>query len=333
MIDLTTTYMGLHLKNPLIVGSSGLTADFDDVMEIAMQGPGAIVLKSLFEEEIQYELEQDMLQMTARPYVYPETFDYMDSTLKKDRIREYLELIQNLKSATDVPIIASINCVSDQKWTYLAKEIEAAGADGLELNLFILPSDLNRSSEDMEQVYFSVIRKVRENTNLPIAVKISYYFNNLAQFIKKLSLEKIEAIVLFNRFYSPDIDIENFEITSGNVLSTSGDISMPLRWIAMMSGRVNCDLAASTGVSSGSDMVKLLLAGATATQVVSELYRSGNVTIKLMLKDLENWMVRKKFESISDFRGKLAQTESTDPAAYERAQFMRHFSNFIRYNP
>ncbi len=333
MADLSTTYMGLHLKNPLIVGSSGLSAEFEDIVELAKHEPGAIVLKSLFEEEIIYEMQQDMLQMTARPYLYPETFDYMDSELRKDRIRDYLELIQKVKNTLSVPIIASINCVSDQKWTYLAKEIELAGADGLELNLFILPSDLSRSAQEMEELYFSIIRKVRQATNLPIAVKISYYFNNLAQFIKKLSEENIEAIVLFNRFYSPDIDLERFEITTGNVLSTPGEISLPLRWIAMMSGRINCDIAASTGVTSGYNMAKLILAGATATQVVSELYRGGFVKIRLMLKELESWMEKHKFSSLADFRGKMAQTESVDPAAYERVQFMKHFSNFIRYNP
>jgi dihydroorotate dehydrogenase (fumarate) len=223
--------------------------------------------------------------------------------------------------------------VSDQKWIYLTKEIEKAGADGIELNLFILPSDLSRSAQDNENLYMSIIRQVRKATSLPLAIKISYYFSNLASTIKQISEEGADAITLFNRFYSPDFDIDSFEITPSNVLSQAGELNMSLRWVGMMSGRVNCDISASTGVYNGHDAIKQLLAGAASVQVVSTLYRHGSVQIRMILKEIETWMDKHGFTSISDFRGKLAQTESTNPAAYERVQFMKHFSQFVKFNP
>jgi dihydroorotate dehydrogenase (fumarate) len=333
MADLTTTFMGLQLKSPIIAGSSGLTNNIDDIVDIASKGAGAIILKSLFEEEIVYEMEQEMHQMSGREYIYPETFDYMDVTPTEDRVRSYLSLIKEAKGKVDVPIIASINCVSDQKWIYLTQEIEKAGADGLELNLFILPSDLTRSAQDNEDLYLSIIKQVRNATRLPIAVKISYYFSNLATTIKKISDEGADAITLFNRFYSPDFDIDTFEITPSNVLSQSGELNMSLRWVGMMSGRVNCDISASTGVYNGHDAIKQLLAGATTVQVVSTVYRHGSIQIRMILKEIEAWMDKHGFASLTDFRGKLAQTESTNPAAYERVQFMKHFSQFVKFNP
>lgn len=326
MANLSTTFMGLKLKNPIIVGASGLTNNIHDIKDLATKGAGAIVLKSLFEEEIVFEMEQEQNRMTNVEFVYPETFDYMDIDQNEDKVRKYLSLIKEVKSSIDIPVIASINCVSDQKWIYLTKEIEKAGADGIELNLFILPSDINRSAEDNERLYMSVIEKVRKETALPIALKISYYFSNLAATIKKMSDLGVNALTLFNRFYSPDFNTQTLDIIPSSILSHQGEIYMPLRWIGIMSGRVSCDIASSTGVQTGDDAIKMLLAGATTVQVVSTLYRHGNSQLRSIIKEIEEWMDKHGFESVSDFRGKLAQSQTTNPAAYERVQFMKQFS-------
>jgi dihydroorotate dehydrogenase (fumarate) len=210
--------------------------------------------------------------------------------------------------------------------TIFAKRIEAAGADALELNLFILPSDFNRTAEETEKIYFDVINKVRNEVKIPIAVKTSYYFTNLGQMLKRLSETGISALVLFNRFWSPDFDIENFKILSSHVLSTPGELSISLRWMAIMANRVSCDLAASTGVHDGRAVVKQILAGANAVQIASTLYRNGFQRIQKMLDEMEEWMEQHEFKKLDDFRGKMSQSSSDDAAAFERVQFMKHFS-------
>lgn len=329
MADLQTTYMGLKLKNPLIAGSSGLTDSLDKLKKLEQKGAAAVVLKSLFEEEILIEMEEAMHQMTSRQLVYPETFDYMDESEEEDSIRKYLHLIQEAKSQLSIPVIASINCVSSQKWTYFAHEIEKAGADALELNMFILPSDFNRSAEENEKIYFDVIKKVQSDLFLPISAKISYYSSNLGQHIQQLSKTDISGIVLFNRFFSPDFDIENFTVTSGHVLSSSNELAMPLRWVAIMADRIDCDIAASTGVHSSDDLIKLLLAGAKAVQIASAIYKEGEDVITTILQGLESWMDKKGFTTVDEFRGKMSQKEVKDPASFERVQFMKHFRHFV----
>ena len=332
MANLSTTFMGLKLKNPIIAGSSGLTNSIEEITDIAQKGAGAIILKSLFEEEIIYELEQEMHQMQGREYIYPETFDYMEMTPSEDRIRKYLSLIKEAKTSVDIPIIASINCVSDQKWIYLTQEIEKAGADAIELNLFILPSDMTRSAGENEKLYLSIINKVKATTKIPIAVKISPYFSNLATTIKQISETGVNAITLFNRFYSPDFNIDTFEIIPSNILSQQSEMHLSLRWIGMMSGRIDSDLSSSTGVYTGSDAIKQLLAGATTVQIVSTLYRNGNIQIKMILKEIEQWMDKHNFKNIADFNEKLAQKNTVNAASYERVQFMKHFSQFVKFN-
>lgn len=329
MADLSTTYMGLKLKNPIIAASSGLTDSVEKIKDLEEKGIGAVVLKSLFEEEIVMEMEEKMHQMTSRPFYYPETFDYMDEEEKEDSVRKYLRLIKEVKSSVKIPIIASINCVSSQKWTYLAKEIEEAGADGLELNLFMLPSDLERSSEENEKVYKDIVNEVKKTTHLPLSVKISFYSSNLGSKIMKLVESGVKGVVMFNRFYNFDFDIDTFHITSHNVLSNPDDYSTSLRWIAIMAERVDVDLAASTGIHNGRTMIKQLLAGAKAVEIASTLYKNGNEQIGKMLNDLEDWMKRNNFAKLDDFVGKMSQSKNANPAAFERVQFMKHFSQFI----
>lgn len=329
MVDLTTNFLGFALRNPLIVGSSGLTDSMEKLKEIERAGAGAVILKSLFEEEIVAEMEEAMHRMTGRQLVYPETFDYMDQEDDEDSVRKYLGLIQEAKKSLSIPVIASINCVSDQKWTYFSKEIEEAGADAIELNLFILPTDFSRTAAENEQLYFDIVEKVLEATKLPILLKISYYASNLGQMIQKLSSTGIKGITLFNRFYSPDFNLETYQVISSNVLSHPSDLHMSLRWIAVMSDRVNCDLAASTGVHDGEAFIKQLLAGANAVQVVSTLYRHGIGYIENILDDMRRWMEHEGYQGIDDFRGKMSQARSSNPASYERVQFMKNFRHFM----
>jgi len=329
MADLTTKFLGLTLRNPIIVGSSGLTDSVENVKEAEKAGAGAVVLKSLFEEEIIAEMEEAMHRMTSREFIYPETFDYMEEDQQEDIVRKYLRLIRDAKDAVHIPVIASINCVTSQKWTYFAKEIAEAGADAIELNLFILPTDFERTSADNEKLYFEIVEEVKKVVNIPILLKVSYYASNLGQLLQKLSKSGIAGLTLFNRFYSPDFNLETYQVISTNVLSKPSDLSISLRWIAVMANRVDCDLAASTGVHDGESAIKQLLAGADAVQVVSAFYREGVELIKNMLDDMTRWMDHEGYNTIDDFRGKLSQAKSGNPAAYERVQFMKSFRHFI----
>jgi dihydroorotate dehydrogenase (fumarate) len=324
MADLTTEYLGMRLKNPIIAGSSGLSRTAKGVRELAENGAGAVVLKSIFEEEILFEYE-DILKEAGKEGVNLDQFDYYDYELKSDKIKKYTELIAESKSSVDIPVIASINCVYSHEWTSYAKQLQEAGADALELNMFFLPSEFERTTEEKEKAYFEIIEKVQKEISIPLALKISYYFSNLGPMIQKLSETGVAGLVLFNRFYSPDFDIENFEVVSSNVFSNPSDLPISLRWIAIMSERVGCDLAASTGVHDGTGLIKQILAGAAAVQVVSALYQQGKDRIGSMLDTLEEWMARKGFNTLSDFRGKMSQAASSNPAAYERMQFMRYF--------
>jgi dihydroorotate dehydrogenase (fumarate) len=226
-----------------------------------------------------------------------------------------------------IPVIASINCSTTHEWSYFAKKIQDAGADALELNIFILPSNLNQTAENIERTYLEIIRSVRKEIRIPLVVKMSYYFSNLAGMITELSHCNIAGLVLFNRSYSPDIDIEKLDITSSGVFSTPKDLTLSLRWIAIMANRVKCDLAASTGVHDGHAVIKQLLAGASAVQVVSALYEKGPGYLEVMLNEIHEWMDRKNYGNIGDFKGMLSQDRQVNPALYERVQFMKYFSD------
>jgi len=329
MANLEVNYLGLTLKNPIIVGSSGLTDKSEAIRNLEQNGAAAVVLKSLFEEEILLEKEAMLSQMQSGGGLYPETVDfYQYEDAPKETTTDYLELIRQTKKQVSIPILASINCMTAQQWTWFPKDLENAGADGLELNLFILPSDLKRSAEENEKVYFDIVEEVCSKVNIPVSLKISYYFSNLATMITRLANTGIKGLVLFNRFYSPDIDIDNFQITSGNVLSTPGDLSLSLRWIAIMAERVECDLAASTGIHDAPAVIKQILAGASAVQVVSAIYKHGGEKIAEMLHQLEGWMDKHAFTSVDQFRGKMSQASSDNPAAFERVQFMKYFRGF-----
>jgi len=324
MVDLSTEYLGMKLRNPVIAGSSGLSNSVKGVKEFEENGAAAVVLKSIFEEEIMFEYE-DILKEASAEGVNLDQFDYFDFELKGNKLNQYTTLIAESKKSVSIPVIASINCLYSHEWTSFAKQLEQAGADALELNMFFLPTEFDRSSEEKEKAYFRIIEKVLQDVTIPVALKISYYFSNLGPMIQQLSNTGIAGLVLFNRFYSPDFDIDKFEVVPSNVFSSPSDLAISLRWIAIMAERVNCNLAASTGVHDGAALIKQILAGADAVQVVSALYQKGKGHIAAMLKTLEDWMQKKGFSSLSDFRGKMSQAKSGNPAAYERVQFMKYF--------
>ncbi len=324
MADLSTTYLGLHLKNPLIVGSSSLTARLAGIKEVEAAGAGAVVLKSIFEEEIAAEYESVLAEAKSKGY-NPASYDYYDYEIRGGRLQSATELLRMAKKSVSIPVIASINCTYSHEWASFARQLEEAGADALELNMFFLPSDLKRSSEEREAEYLRVVEKVRANTRLPLALKISFYFTSLAQMVAKLSQTGVAGLVLFNRFAAIDFDIEKLSVIPASPLGGTADAALALRWIALTSKRVKCDMAASSGVYDGAGMAKMILAGARAVQGVSALYKNEGRAIGTILGDLAQWMDRKGFATIESFRGKLSQAASEDPAAYERVQFMKHF--------
>jgi len=274
MVNLATKYLGLDLKNPLIVGSSGLTNSVEDIVDLEKKGAAAVVLKSIFEEEILLEYESVMKEIAADDNNL-EYYDYFDYKIKDDNIKAYIKLIEDAKKAVKIPVIASINCTSAHEWTFFTKKMQEAGADAIELNAFILPTVLNRTAEQNEKIYFDLVEAVKKEITIPISLKISYYFSNLASTIKKLSETGIAGVVLFNRFYSPDFDIDTQQVVSSHVLSSEKDLPISLRWVSIMANRINCDIAASTGVHDGKSLIKQLLAGADAVQTVSALYKNG----------------------------------------------------------
>jgi len=325
MANLSTRYMGLELRNPIIVGSSGLTATVENIKALEEKGAAAVVLKSLFEEQINFLINKTMSQDESAN-AYPEAMDYISNYTRDNDVDNYLKLIREAKEAVKIPVIASINCISSHEWTTFARKMQDAGADAIELNIFILPADPKRNGEENEAVYFQIIEKVKKQVSIPVAIKISHYFSGFANTALKLSWTGISAMVLFNRFFSPDIDIDKMKVTATHVFSTPEEIYNTLRWVALLSDRLHCDIAASTGIHDGKAMIKQLLAGAKAVQIASVLYRNGFDSIPAMLKDLESWMDKQGFKSTNDFIGKMSIKEAQNPAAYERVQFMKHFA-------
>jgi dihydroorotate dehydrogenase (fumarate) len=323
MINLETKYAGLTLRNPLIIGSSGLTNNAEQNKKLEEAGAGAIVLKSLFEEQI--ELQSNALQQNSD---YPEAIDYIYNYVKANQLNSYLELIQKTKKLCTIPIIASINCYKSDAWIEFARQIEAAGADALELNVFLLETDLTYDYQQTLDLYIQLIRKVKETVSIPIMVKISKMVGNIPALVHTLTINGADAVVLFNRFYQPDIDIHSLKVTANNVFSQPSDLSDTLRWTAIVSGKIQgISIASSTGIHEWEDVIKCLLAGADAVQLCSTIYKQGSEIISQILTCLEEWMSQKKYQSIDEFKGKLSYTHIANPSLYERAQFMKYHSN------
>lgn len=323
MIDLSTSFAGLSLKSPIIVSSSGLTSSVERIKKVAAAGAGAVVIKSLFEEQIKYEIGK-----ISADSDYPEAGDYIRTYARENSLEEYLSLIRSAKEAVDIPVIASINCVSASEWIDFAGRIEQAGADALELNIYFLPIDRDKDSGTYEKGYLHLVSEVKKKVALPVIVKLGSGFTNITWMVNQLYMREVAAVVLFNRFYAPDIDTENLTLGSAEVLSTPAELRNTLRWIAIVSSQVDqLDLAASTGVHSGMAVVKQILAGAAAVQVCSVLYRNGLDYVKDMIHEMKKWMEKHHYESPDAFRGRMNYGSLDDPSVYERAQFMKHFSS------
>ena len=324
MANLTTRFFGLELKSPVIAASSSMTGNLEQIKKIAEAGAGAVVLKSIFEEEIYHQL-QDELSLRSEMHSDPEYLDYFDYVIKDETLKKYVQLVAAAKKTIDIPVVASINCVSSGDWMLFAKKIEDAGADALELNLFVMPSDAGKSSESNEKFYFDTIRKVKEKVSIPVSIKISHYFSNLAKMTRDLSETGIAGISLFNRFFAPDIDIDTQKIVSSNVLSQPDEYLLPLRWTGILSSQVQCDLAATTGIHSAETAIKFLLSGASAIQVASVLYNEGVEAISTINKGIAEWMDKNKYQNINDFKGSLSMKNAENAGAFERVQFMKYF--------
>lgn len=323
MANISTRFFGLNLNSPVIAASSSMTGHGEQVLKLAEAGAGAIVLKSIFEEEIYHELEEE-LSLRSDLHSDPEYLDYFDYVIKDENIRKYLKLISDVKAKTSVPIVASINCVSSTDWVLFARKIEEAGADALELNMFVTPSDINKSAESHEQFYFETIENVLQVVKIPVSIKISHYFSNLSGMVKKLAGTGIAGITIFNRFYTPDVDIQSEHVTISDVLSAPGDYLLPLKWTGILSGQMKIDLAATSGIHTAETALKFLLSGASAVQVASVIYKEGPAAITKMNQGISDWMDQKGYTRIADFQGSLSLA-ATSAQAWERTQFMKYF--------
>ncbi len=320
---LKTRYAGISIKNPIVVASSGLSDGVEKIKELEKAGAGAVVMKSLFEEQI-YIQSYWMLEGSD----YPEANDYIREYVKKHEVSDYLKTIQEAKSSCSIPIIASINCYKSDTWIEFAHQIEMAGADAIELNVFMLHTDINGNPEDEELVYINILNKVKEIVNIPISIKIGKYSGNIPRLVNKLYANGASGVVLFNRFYQPDIDINKLQIVSGQVFSSHSDIADTLRWIGIVSGSVpQIPLIASTGIHEWEDVLKCILAGAFAVELCSTIYQHGNEVIGQITRSIEEWMLSMNLKSIDEFRGRLNYSNIVDPSLYERVQFMKYFSN------
>ena len=318
MSDLKTTFAGLTLKNPVIISSSGLTNSAVKNKKLEEAGAGAIVLKSLFEEQIAFEAAQ----MQNSVY-YPEGGDYLVEALRGHKLSEYLRLIKESKESCRIPIIASINCCSDNEWTNFATEIEKAGADALEINILSLQTDELYEWGSFEQRHIDILKHVKQRINIPVIMKLGNNLTNPIALINQLCANGAAAVVLFNRFYQPDIDIDRVRQSAGRIFSNNSDLGNTLRWIGIASAAVcRIDYAASGGVHNEKDVIKVILAGASAVEICSAIYKGGNEVIKPMLNTLSKWMNDKGYEYISQFKGILNTKDLRGVNTFERTQFL-----------
>ncbi|MFP4179730.1 MAG: dihydroorotate dehydrogenase-like protein [Spirochaetaceae bacterium] len=321
MSDLSTTYMGLRLRNPIIVSSSKLTYDIEKVKECEKAGAGAVVLKSLFEEQIIHETERMIGEMNFDAST--DAYDYLRGSSKDFHMDKYLGLVEEAKKEVSIPVIPSINCVSDGEWIEYAERFERMGADALELNVFIIPADVNTSGESIEEAYFSILKKVKKKVSIPVALKLGSHFSGMAHTMQRLAEAGSDGLVLFNRFYRPHIDIEKMTIRPAHVYSAPEEMGLTLQWIAILSGKVDADLAANTGIYSGNDVTAQLLAGASAVEVCSAFMKNGIEKIADFLKEMEEWMRRKEFSSVDEFKGLMSQKNMEHPEVFERSQYIK----------
>jgi dihydroorotate dehydrogenase (fumarate) len=329
MIDLTTTYLGMKLKNPLVASASPLSEKVETVKKLEEAGIAAVVMYSLFEEQIIHEsLELDHY-LTQGSYSSSEAVTYLPEAGRYILAPEvYVETLKKLKQAVKIPVIGSLNGVSTGGWIKYAKKIQDAGADALELNIYYLPTDSSLTPTELEKAYCTLVSDVRKSINIPIAVKLSPYFTSIPNIAKRLVEAGANGLVLFNRFYQPDLDIEELKVTPNLLLSTSNELRLPLRWIAILYGHIQADLALTTGIHTTEDVIKAVMAGANVTMMASALLQKGIGQAAEIQAGLENWMVEHEYTSIQQMRGSMSQKAVAEPAAFERANYMKVLSSF-----
>jgi dihydroorotate dehydrogenase (fumarate) len=326
-MNLKTEYLGLPLKSPLICSASPLSMNLQGIQKMEEAGAAAVVLHSLFEEQIRYERYEFHHYMSFGAESYPEALSYFPEPSDFHiRPEAYLEHITRAKAAVDIPIIASLNGQSRGGWIDFARLIQQAGADALELNIYNVVTDLNQTGEEIENNCLNIVAAVKATVTIPVAVKLSPFFSSFANMAKRLDNQGVQGLVLFNRFYQPDIELETMEFISNVLLSTPMAMRLPLRWLGILYGRVGCSLAATSGIHHGSDALKMLMAGADATMLCSVLLRRGIPHLAVVEREMREWMEEHEYESVEQLRGSMSQDNCPDPSAFERAHYMRAIS-------
>jgi dihydroorotate dehydrogenase (fumarate) len=327
-MDLTSTYLGLNLKNPIVPSASPLSKDIGKIKEMEDAGAAAVVLHSLFEEQITHDSLELFYHTVPHQESYAEATSYFPDTqgftIGPDA---YLEHIRKAKEAVQIPVIASLNGVTPGGWTEYAKKMEEAGADALELNVYMIAANINKSSEEIENTYVDILKLVKSAIKIPVTMKLSPYFSSMAGFAKKLDDAGTNGLLLFNRFYQPDIDLETLEVTPNVLFSNPQSMRLPLRWIAILYGRVKADLAATSGIHSAEDIIKMIMVGAKITQIYAALHQYGIGHIRNLLRDVKTWMIDHEYESLDQMRGSMSHRAVANPAAFERANYMRVLSS------
>lgn len=328
-MDLTTTYMGLKLRSPLVPSASPLSESIDNIRRMEDAGAAAVVMHSLFEEQLELERYELHHHLTYGTESFPEALTYFPE-LSSFRVgpEEYIEHICQAKQKSSMPIIASLNGCSVGGWINYAKQIEQAGADALELNVYEIPTDPNLPGKQIEQNYLDILKAVKAIVTIPVAIKLSPYFTNMANMAEQLDRAGANALVLFNRFYQPDINLETLEIEPNVPLSSSQSIRLPLCWIGILYGRVRANLAATSGIYTGRDVLKMLMAGADITMLCSVLLRHGIDRIRAIEQEMREWMEEHEYESVRQLQGSMSQKNCPNPSAFERAQYMRSLQTY-----
>jgi dihydroorotate dehydrogenase (fumarate) len=322
MSSLKTTYMGIELDAPIVVAASSISSLIDRIKLAEQAGAGLLVIRSLFEEQIQIEALRMEDQLSVGAESFPEALSYFPE-IEHGGAQEHLMWVEKTRQEVDLPLIASLNAVSPGSWTNYAKQLEATGVDGLELNVYAVATNPKQAGADIEKTLYETVEAVKAEVKIPVAVKLSPFYTSVANVVHELDKRGADAVVLFNRFLQPDIDIKTESLKQEMVYSSNEELKLPLRWVALLYGRVKADLALNTGVHSGMDAAKAFLAGAQIVQVASALLENGIPYLSTMLRELEGWMEAKGYEELDDFRGKLSQKKVDDPFAFERAQYVK----------
>lgn len=329
-MDLSTTYMGLKLKNPLVPSASPLSRSVDAVRRFEDAGASAIVLYSLFEEQINHDVEKVDHYLTTYSESYAEALSYFPEPEAFNNLyaEEYLDHIQELKKTIEIPVIASLNGVSEGGWMEYAKKMEQAGADAIELNIYYLAADPAVSGREVERMYIDDVKKVKKNLGIPVSVKLGPYFSSFANIAVELDNAGADGLVLFNRFYQPDIDLETMEVSPSLVLSSNYEKRLPMRWIAILYGQLRASLAATSGVHNAEDAIKMILCGADVTMLASVLLRKGIEHLNEILIDFQAWMIEHEYESVKEMKGSMSHRNVAEPAAFERANYLKILQSF-----